>query len=411
LLPELLTADEQSYLGAMNGHAAIEDDPGPENRPLPPEPDALSATEDDAPFRGLTHDEALAEELPEERYLVTDTIPAGTVGTIAGVPETYKTFLAQAVATGVARGHGTILGRDVVRAARVGYFWQDDSTREELERIKLFERAHTSTPGLPLTWFLNVDLQLPRDGARLLATIKHYELELVILDSFYSVATTVDLKDDGAEQSVAGLKREIADKTGCTVLIVDHMPWATDANRQRLRAYGGVFKNAATRFGIYIDAVGTNLHIEARGNNIVGFKKTPAYWDPDTLELRLVDVTRADEEVLDQRVLDYVTAHPGEPTKIVKQEVEGGNEALGKALERLASHELVATGPGRHPNGKYWYPASHHALQSPGDTQATLGDISPEVTQAHTSPVSPSPCKGATRPATPCAPHETEALA
>ena len=55
------------------------------------------------------------------------------------------------------------------------------------------------------------------------------------------------------------------------------MPWATDANRQRLRAYGGVFKNAATRFGIYIDANGKNLSIEARGNNIRGFKKRAAY--------------------------------------------------------------------------------------------------------------------------------------
>jgi AAA domain len=411
LLPDLLTEEEHGYLGAMTGTRSLDGDPGPEDRPLPLEPGTPAPSKDDAPFRGLIHDEALALELPPERYLVNDLIPVGGVGTIAGVPETHKTFVAQATAVRVARGAGEILGCPVAQAGRVGSFWQDDATREELERIKLFERVHAGPSGLALWWFLNLGLELPRDLDRLRATIDELRLDLVILDSFYNVATTVDLKDEGAERIVALLKLRIADATGCTVLIVDHMPWATEANRQRLRAYGGVFKNAATRFGIYIDAVGTNLHVEARGNNIVGFKKTPAYWDADTLELRLVDIQHADEEELDERVLTYVTDHPGEPQKTIEGEVEGGRESIRKALERLASHELLAKGPGRYPRGKYWYPASHYALHSPGDTQATLGDYSPELSQAHVSPDSPAPYRGASRPATPCAADQNEASA
>ncbi len=76
-------------------------------------------------------------------------------------------------------------------------------------------------------------------------------------------------------------------------LVVDHMPWATDTNRKRLRGYGDVFKNAAVRAGIYIDVDASKLYIEARGNNVVGFKRTPAYWDADRLMLRLVDTGRA----------------------------------------------------------------------------------------------------------------------
>ena len=34
------------------------------------------------------------------------------------------------------------------------------------------------------------------------------------------------------------------------------MPWANETNRKRLRGYGDVFKNAAVRAGIYIDAEG-----------------------------------------------------------------------------------------------------------------------------------------------------------
>src|SRR5205814_3165560 len=127
-------------------------------------------------------------------------------------------------------------------------------------------------------WFLNEGLELPRDLERLRATIERFGLRLAVLDSFYNVAL-VDLKEREAGKVVAALKAQVCDPTGCTVLIVDHMPWATDNNRLRLRSYGDVFKGAAARFGIYIAAEGQKLSVEARGNTIRGFKRTPAYWD------------------------------------------------------------------------------------------------------------------------------------
>jgi hypothetical protein len=151
------------------------------------------------PFEALSHDEAKVAPLPEgERELIEDIIPSGGVGTIASVPETGKSYLAQAIATRCAHGDGEVLGYRVVRKARVGYFWQDDSRREELERIRAFEQAHETAPGLPLLWFLNVGLQLPRDLSRMRATIEHYRLELVILDSFYNFAFGLNLREADA---------------------------------------------------------------------------------------------------------------------------------------------------------------------------------------------------------------------
>src|SRR5207302_1905673 len=83
------------------------------------------------------------------------TRQAATAGTIAGVPETHKSFLAQAIAVAVARGEGEILGHPVVDRGSVGYVWQDDSRREEAERVKLYERVHGDGSDLPLRWFLN----------------------------------------------------------------------------------------------------------------------------------------------------------------------------------------------------------------------------------------------------------------
>jgi hypothetical protein len=382
-----------------NGHG-LEPDWTEEPHPAELEPSPFAALEESngiagsaQPFVGRSHTEVLALEFGAERQLVTDLIPAGAVGLIAGLPETHKSFLAQAIVVRVGHGEGEILGHQVAAQAPAGYFWQDDSTREEAERVKLYEQAHSSPPDLPVRWFLNEGLELPRDLERLRATIERFGLRLAVLDSFYNVAL-VDLKEREAGKVVAALKAQVCDPTGCTVLIVDHMPWATDNNRLRLRSYGDVFKGAAARFGIYIDAEGKKLWIEARGNNIRGFKRTPAYWDEEALELRLIDVAQVDAEELDARVLEYVTEHPGESQKRVEDQVEGGRDSIRKSLERLASHELLAKGPGRAWNGKYWYPADHAALRSPGDLLASDGDRSPGLSQGQSLAGSPLPRRG-----------------
>jgi AAA domain len=368
--------------------------PLPQNGyPAPQEREGEKPAAVTEPFAGRSHAEVLALEFEEERQLVTDLIPAGAVGLIAGLPETHKSFLAQAIVVRVGRGEGEILGHQVAAQAPAGYFWQDDSTREEAERVKLYEQAHSSPPDLPVRWFLNEGLELPRDLERLRATIERFGLRLAVLDSFYNVAL-VDVKDREAGKVVAALKAQVCDPTGCTVLIVDHMPWATDSNRLRLRSYGDVFKGAAARFGIYIDAESKKLWVEARGNNIRGFKRTPAYWDEEVLELRLVEVAQVEAEELDARVLEYVSEHPGESQKRVEDQVEGGRDSIRKSLERLASHLLLATGPGRAWNGKYWYPADHAALRSPGDLLASDGEQAPGLSQGQSLAGSPLPRRG-----------------
>jgi hypothetical protein len=337
------------------------------------------------PFAGQTHDEVLALELEGERHLVDNIVEVGVVGVIAGIPETHKSWLAHAIAVRVARGQGEILGQPVIAQGPVGYFWQDDSRRNEADRVKTFERVHQNPPGLPLTWFLNAGLELPRDLARLRVTVEELGLALVILDSFYNVAA-VDLKYD-AGQIAAALKAQICDPTEATVIFVDHMPWANDANRGRLRAYGDVFKGAATRFGIYIDAEHKKLWVEARGNNIRGFKRSPAYWDADALELRLVDTTakEEDEAELDDKVLAWLIDHPGEhASKTVRDAVCEAMQCrpirVDGALERLKSRDEVrdlrpdtGTKPGRSTVPHQWI-ASIHAASTSSPLDGTKWD-------------------------------------
>ena len=320
-------------------------------------------------FTGLSHAEVLALEFPQERMLVQDLIPYGAVGTIAGVPETYKSWQAQTIAICIAHGQGSILGHQVAHQGPVGYFWQDDSTREEAERVKLYHEVRGTPAELPLRWYLNEGLRLPEHLVQLRQAVEAHAYVLVVLDSFYNILFGKDLKDEQAEQVIAMLKSDICDQTGCTVLIVDHMPWATDTNRQRLRSYGGVFKAAATRFGIYIDAVNNKLYVEARGNNITGFRRQPAEWDAEALELRLVEATEhVGDEEYEERILAYLADHPDAPTGDLKSpNIKGSHNALIAARGRLLAENRVVRRRERTSSGPYLWNLPIHAESSGTD--------------------------------------------
>lgn len=335
-----------------------------------------------APFTGRQHADVLKLTLDGPAELVKDLIDAGVVGTIAGVPESYKTWLGQAVAVRVAAGAGEILGRPVVTGGPVGYFWQDDSTANEVGRVQAFEHAHPSPPGLPLHWFLNEGVELPRDLGSLRTTIETLGLILVVLDSFYNVAN-VDLRDVAGGELIKRLKTEVADPTGCTILIVDHMPWATDTNRGRLRAYGDVFKGAATRFGIYIDAERDKLRIEARGNNVRGFKRTPAYWDADRLELVLVDEKKAVDRDYVAEVADYLAQHDLATTGEIVAGIGAREEIVRRTLKDDPRFHLGARRPGVNANAHCW------TVSPSGQAGMSWDELAPAPTTG--SPSRPSP--------------------
>jgi hypothetical protein len=161
------------------------------------------------------------------------------------------------------------------------------------------------------------------------------------------------------------------------------MPWPTETNRKRLRAYGGVHKGAAVRYGIYIDVEGSKLWMEARGNNIRGFKRTRAYFDAEALELRLVD-PRAQEEAdeqVDTAVLEWLESHPGRhSTKTVRESVGKRAKSVDSSLERLKARDDVCDSSrdggrwsGRRGAARYWI-ASVHAAETSSQLFGTMSD-------------------------------------
>jgi hypothetical protein len=340
-------------------------------------------------FLGLSHAEALDREIPSTSELVAGLVEAATVGTIAGLPETHKSFLALELAHKMTSG-GAVLGRDILACGPVGYWWQDDSEANELRRIQAYAIRHGHTGELPIRWHLNEGLRLPEDVDHLRGEVEAEKQVLVVLDSLYNFLPGRGLKDEDVAAIVSLLKADICDATGCAICLVDHAPWPTEGNRGQRRAYGSVFKAAAIRWGIYLDREGEALWVEAHGNNVTGLKRSIATWDDERLELRLLEPptrTRALTDELD----DYLRRNPGATTSAIEAAVRGQRQAIRQALtdnpERFTRVPAVLFGLPK--NAKCWARVEDAAgllAKSPreaGDVGATLPPVTDSTSPEH----------------------------
>jgi hypothetical protein len=342
--------------------------------------------------------------IPEVRELVEGVIDIGTVGLIAGLPFARKSWLALDIAHKIAASTGAVFGTfAVVTGGPVIYVWQDDSEAKELERIQLYAERHRYPDDLPLKFVLNEGVQLPDDLGELCRLIRNDDAVLLVIDSLYNtLSPRVGLKEESVAGVLAEVKREVADETSCTVALVDHAPWPTEGNRGQRRAYGSVFKTAAVRWSIHLEADpkdDTRLHVEASGNNVAGFRRTAAAWDKDALDIRLVDVERVNEEALDATVLAHVEAHPGQATSAIAAALEKSVNTIRPALQRLSepseagmaqsvvcktSRDLGTAG-----TGHYWFPHNHAAFE-PSELFGPARDASPAQLREEGEPSEPS---------------------
>ena len=156
--------------------------------------------------------------------------------------------------------------------------------------MQAYARAHDYPDDLPIRWLLNEGVRLPDDTDQLAEIIARDGAVLIGIDSLYNVLSPdVGLREENVAHVLAELKRGVCDATGATVAVVDHAPWPTESNRGQRRAFGSVFKTAAVRWAVDLEADskdGTKLYVEANGNNVAGFRRTPAVFDAETLEIR-----------------------------------------------------------------------------------------------------------------------------
>jgi hypothetical protein len=340
-------------------------------------------------FAGTSHLEVLAAELPQREFLVSGLIPAGEVVQMVGLPEVGKSYLAAQMGLAVGSGRD-FLGWEVEQGP-VGAWLQDGSRGASLRRIR---RLSAGYEDLPIRWHLAENLQLPRDLPVLRREVEQEEQRLVILDSLYNFLDGV-LRDEDAAVTLAAVKSEVVDRTGATVLVVDHSPWPSEQNKGQRRAYGTVFKQAVHRATIHLDRKDDQVTVNVAGNDV-----EPVCLKLQFSEGRLVPAIEGGEQTklarfdrVARAMEAYLREHgPETSTHIAKAEgVKMRREAAEEILEQLVAEgrlEKPAAPPPGRTKGNYFAIAGA-TCPGPEDKlgQARAGDSSRSLSRPPSPPV------------------------
>jgi hypothetical protein len=114
--------------------------------------------------------------------------------------------------------------------------------------------------------------------------------------------------------------------------------------QQRARAYGSTFKNAATKFGLYLEpgkATG-EAWLTVRGNNVDGLPRTLAVLNRETWRWQLLTITTTSEEELRDELLAAITAKPGIASRELRTTVPGRDDRIRDALLELVDEQRIA---------------------------------------------------------------------
>lgn len=208
-------------------------------------------------------------------WVIRDWLPAATTGGITAPPESYKTWLALAMAVSVATGEPFLGEYEVTGRSPVLVIQQEDSKGLLRQRLRVIYAelwrdrdplgADPDVIELPVC---EPDIHIyegdhtfrfdnPAMMQNLWAYVETYGIKLVLLDPLYAATDANDYMAKDAQRMVE-LKR-IRDKYGCSFLVVHHTrKTVAETGVDRQDAWGSQFLNAWLEMGIQIRKKGAN---------------------------------------------------------------------------------------------------------------------------------------------------------
>jgi hypothetical protein len=301
--------------------------------------------------------ELAALEIPEPDWLIEGWLPAGLT-ILAGAPSTGKSFLAMDISLAVATG-GMALGSKAPQLTAVLYLGAD-SRFKTLQR-RFIRICAGRAIEWPANWFLDERLFDLSDGkavARLSAQIQEREIGLVVIDTLRRY-TTVDENDSSQVAGVISILRELAQRTGVSILLVHHMRKPRDGQEgSRLEDVMGSVAWAAG-----VDCALGAAAIESPDGDKVRTLRMLKARDVEELpakEYSIIDtesggiiVGTADAREAatargDARILAYVDEHPGCSVSELSEGIAGRKQTTVRAVQRLAGQGAIQQSRGAH---------------------------------------------------------------
>lgn len=157
-------------------------------------------------------------------WIVPGLIAKKSIGFIAGLPETSKTWCMMDLAIEVAKGGGLWLGKFQVNGGKVLFVDQErfkGETQRRFKNILVAKQLESASVSLQILCGTTTRLNLQNSYEAFRKNLKDYSPDLVIVDSFATFHTASE-NDRMEIQKVLELVKQLRNEIGCTFMFINH---------------------------------------------------------------------------------------------------------------------------------------------------------------------------------------------
>lgn len=202
--------------------------------------------------------EAFLSDIQVVNWIVPSLLARQSIGFVAGLPETMKTWLLIDLAVECARGGGMWLNRFPCKKAKVLFIDQERFKGETQRRFRAVIAAKDLNPkdlggSLFIRCGTTTRINLENSFQAFRKELADLRPELVVIDSFVSFHT-IEENNRGEVQEVIERLKQLRNEFGCTFVFIDHENkgafHAKDEDEQpsAIRMAGSIAKWAAAEF-------------------------------------------------------------------------------------------------------------------------------------------------------------------
>lgn len=208
--------------------------------------------------QSATNVESFLENMEVVSWIVPNLVAQKSIGFVAGLPETGKTWLLIDLAVECARGGGMWMGRFPTKKAKVLFIDQERFKGETQRRFRAVLKAkELDAKDLSGSLFIRCGtttrINLDTSYQAFRKELEDIRPDIVLIDSFVSFHT-VEENNRGEIQTVLEKIKQLRNDFGCTFIFVDHENkgafHAKDEDEQpsAFRMAGSIAKPAAAEF-------------------------------------------------------------------------------------------------------------------------------------------------------------------
>lgn len=217
-----------------------------------------ATNEESNPGQSASNVESFLENMEVVSWIVPNVIAQKSIGFVAGLPETGKTWLLIDLAVECARGGGMWMGRFPTTKAKVLFIDQERFKGETQRRFRAVLAAKDITAkdlkgNLFIRCGTTTRINMDTSYQAFRKELEDIRPDIVLIDSFVSFHT-VEENNRGEIQTVLEQIKKLRNDFGCTFIFVDHENkgafHAKDEDEQpsAFRMAGSIAKPAAAEF-------------------------------------------------------------------------------------------------------------------------------------------------------------------